>query len=248
MAESARSLLAGYLRQQAELDLPDYIFASSPRTAAGSERAASAVRRDAEEKPRDRAKPDERREVLKKLYYEVRGCESCGLGRRRTKLVFGAGSASASVMVIGEAPGEEEDRQGLPFVGPAGALLTKMLAAIELDRKEDVFITNIVKCRPPGNRDPEDAEIAACAGILSRQVAVIRPRAILLLGRVAAQTLLGVAKPVGTLRRELHNYKGVPVVVTYHPAALLRDAAYKRPAWEDLQKLRQLLRERYPNG
>ncbi|MBD3316405.1 MAG: uracil-DNA glycosylase [Chitinivibrionales bacterium] len=193
-------------------------------------------------------KTDDKREALKKLYYSVRNCRSCGLASTRKKLVFGAGAASASVLIIGEAPGAQEDVQGLPFVGAAGTLLTKMLAAIKLDRKKDVFITNVVKCRPPENRDPESSEIAACEHILSGQIEVIQPKVILVLGRIAAQSLLGVAKPVGALRGDGHEYKGIPVVVTYHPAALLRNARYKRPAWEDLQKLERLLGQQDTNG
>lgn len=145
-------------------------------------------------------------------------------------------------MLIGEGPGAAEDREGLPFVGPAGELLTKMLAAIEIDR-DSTYIANVVKCRPPGNRDPKPEEVAACSGYLEAQVRLIRPQVILALGRVAAQSLLVTTESLGKLRGRWHEYAGVPVWVTYHPAALLRNTSYKRPTWEDLQLVRDRLAE-----
>lgn len=180
-----------------------------------------------------------RREALKDLYSS--GCSLCHLAATRNKWVFGAGNAEASVMVIGEAPGVEEDAQGLPFVGAAGQLLTNMLAAIKLDRNKDLFITNVLKCRPPGNRNPESAEIQLCTPLLTRQIDIIKPRAILLLGRIAAHAVLGISESIAILRSKVHDYRGIPAMVIYHPAALLRNAQYKRPAWEDLQKFQALL-------
>jgi DNA polymerase len=157
--------------------------------------------------------------------------------------VFGTGNPEALFMVIGEAPGEEEDLQGQPFVGAAGALLTKMLSAIDIDRKKHVFIANILKCRPPQNRNPETAEVQACSGILSRQIEIIAPKVILLLGRIAAHALLDTTDSISKMRSSTHEYKGIPVFVTYHPAALLRNDSYRRPAWEDLQKLQKILKD-----
>lgn len=170
----------------------------------------------------------------------VRDCRRCALHEGRTQAVFGSGPHAAEWMVVGEAPGEEEDRQGAPFVGPSGQLLTAMLAAIGLAR-DRVFIANVVKCRPPGNRDPKPEEVAACLDHLGRQVALLRPRMILAFGRVAAQGLLGTDATVGSLRGAVHRYGALntPVVVTYHPAYLLRSPGEKRKAWEDLKFARQ---------
>jgi DNA polymerase len=172
-----------------------------------------------------------------------RGCVGCDLGRRRKNFVFGSGNAQALIMVIGEAPGEDEDTQGRPFVGAAGQLLTKMLAAIHLDRDTDVFITNVLKCRPPQNRDPEPGEIETCLPLLRRQIEIIQPKAILLLGRIAAHALLDTDDSIRNLRRRRHDIGNIPAVVTYHPSALLRSASNKRPAWEDLQMFETMLKE-----
>jgi DNA polymerase len=154
--------------------------------------------------------------------------------------VFGSGSPQAELMFIGEGPGEEEDRRGEPFVGPAGELLTKMIAAMGLSR-DQVYIANIVKCRPPGNREPQPEEVTACRGFLARQLTLIRPRIIVALGRVAAQTLLGTGETLGRLRGTWYHLAGAELRVTYHPAALLRHADWKRPTWEDLQLVRDRL-------
>ena len=184
---------------------------------------------------------DPGRDALVKLYNENKNCKACGLGRMRKNFVFGSGNACAGLMVIGEAPGAEEDEQGLPFVGRAGELLTKMLAAIGCDRKKDVFIANVLKCRPPENRNPDADEILACRHILLSQIEIIKPRVILLLGRIAAHTLLDAAASIATLRTQSHTVAGVPAFVTYHPAALLRNEEHKRPAWEDLKKVQKAL-------
>jgi DNA polymerase len=171
----------------------------------------------------------------------VRDCRRCGLHEGRTQAVFGAGSRAADWMVVGEAPGEEEDRQGEPFVGASGQLLTAMLAAIGLQR-DSVFIANVLKCRPPGNRDPKPAEVAECLPHLEQQVAMVQPRLILAFGRVAAQNLLGTEATLGSLRGVVHRFGplNTPVVVTYHPAYLLRSPGEKRKAWEDLKFARQV--------
>jgi len=170
------------------------------------------------------------------------GCTACKLAAGRHSVVFGSGDPNADLMFIGEGPGAEEDRQGLPFVGRAGELLTRMILAIELQR-DQVYIANIVKCRPPNNRDPEPDEVAACRGFLERQIELVRPRVICALGRIAAQTLLGVDTPIGRLRGQWTTVRGVPTMITYHPAALLRNPALKRPTWDDLQLVQSRLRE-----
>ena len=171
----------------------------------------------------------------------VRDCRRCGLHEGRTQAVFGAGPHPAEWMVVGEAPGAEEDLQGEPFVGPAGQLLTAMLSAIGLER-DSVFIANVLKCRPPGNRDPKPEEVAECLPHLEQQVSMVRPRLILAFGRVAAQSLLGTEATLGSLRGVVHRFGplNTPVVVTYHPAYLLRSPGEKRKAWEDLKFARQV--------
>ncbi|BCL97205.1 uracil-DNA glycosylase [Ralstonia pseudosolanacearum] len=173
----------------------------------------------------------------------VSGCTACKLCERRTQTVFGVGDRQADWMLIGEAPGEQEDRQGEPFVGQAGKLLDSMLRAIGLSRETDVFIANVLKCRPPGNRDPEPDEVAMCDPYLKRQIALIKPRVIVVLGRFAAQSLLQTQTPVGKLRGKVHEVDGVPVVVTYHPAYLLRTLTDKARAWEDLCLARKVYTE-----
>jgi DNA polymerase len=173
------------------------------------------------------------------------GCTRCRLAEGRTRVVFGAGNPAADLMFIGEGPGAEEDRQGLPFVGAAGELLTRIIQAIEMSRDE-VYIANVVKCRPPGNRDPQPDEVAACRGYLERQIALVRPKVIVALGRIAAQTLLGNDMPIGRMRGRWFRVQDVPTMVTYHPAALLRNSALKRPTWEDMQLVRDFLRSGSP--
>jgi len=179
---------------------------------------------------------------LRALGQEASGCTACGLSEGRQTVVFGSGSPEADLMFIGEGPGAEEDRQGLPFVGPAGNLLTQIIEAIDLKR-EEVYIANVVKCRPPRNRDPQPDEVAACRHFLDGQIERVRPRVIVALGRVAAQTLLGLDSALGRMRGSWHSVHGVPTRVTYHPAALLRNASYKRPTWEDMQIVRDRLAE-----
>jgi len=174
------------------------------------------------------------------LRAEVSACTRCGLHERRTQAVFGVGNPRAQWMIIGEAPGADEDRQGEPFVGRAGKLLNNMLLAVGLKR-EEVYIANIVKCRPPGNRDPQAEEAQSCAPYLARQIALIRPKIILAVGRIAAQNLLDTDRTVGALRGNKFHYAhtDIPVIVTYHPAYLLRSPQEKRKAWDDLRLARQ---------
>jgi len=178
------------------------------------------------------------------LQAAVAGCTRCPLHQHRTQTVFGVGNRAADWMIIGEAPGAEEDRRGEPFVGRAGKLLDEMLRAIGLDRST-VFIANILKCRPPNNRDPAANEAAACRGYIERQIELIEPRLILAVGRIAAQHLLHSDAPVGRLRGRAHSLNNgqIPLVVTYHPAYLLRSPSQKRKVWEDLCLARQTVEE-----
>jgi uracil-DNA glycosylase len=178
------------------------------------------------------------------LKQQVLVCTKCLLHQGRTQTVFGSGSDSADWMLIGEAPGAEEDRQGKPFVGRAGKLLNSMLHAIGLDR-EQVFIANILKCRPPNNRDPSAAEVSCCEAYLRQQIIYIKPKIILALGRIAAQNLLKTDTPIGRMRGKVYQYSdlGIPLVVTYHPAYLLRSPREKRKTWQDLQLALKLYNE-----
>ncbi len=170
----------------------------------------------------------------------VAACTACGLCKTRTNTVFGVGDRAAEWMLVGEAPGENEDLQGEPFVGQAGKLLDNMLGSLGLTRGRNVFIANVLKCRPPGNRNPEPAEAAQCEPFLKRQIALVRPKVIVVLGRFAAQSLLRTTTPIGKLRGTVHSYEGIPVVVTYHPAYLLRTLTDKARAWEDLCLAREV--------
>jgi uracil-DNA glycosylase len=176
-----------------------------------------------------------------RLVAEVAACTACALHTTRTNTVFGVGDRRAEWLVVGEAPGAEEDRRGEPFVGRAGALLNAMLLAIGL-RREQVYIANILKSRPPNNRDPRAEEVASCMPFLQRQIALLRPRIILVVGRIAAQNLLATDTTIGRLRGQLHHFgeARIPVVVTYHPAYLLRSPGEKRKAWDDLKLARRV--------
>ena len=176
------------------------------------------------------------------LKAEVRGCTACALHARRTQTVFGVGDERAEWLFVGEGPGAEEDARGEPFVGQAGKLLDNMLAAVGLCRGDNVYIANVVKCRPPGNRNPEPPEVGACEPFLTRQIALIRPRLVVALGRVAAINLLARDATIASLRGRLHDYRGTPLVATYHPAYLLRNLADKAKAWEDLCFARETMK------
>lgn len=175
------------------------------------------------------------------LRQAVLTCTRCDLYRTRTQGVFGVGDPHAEWLIVGEAPGAEEDKQGEPFVGPAGRLLDAMLASIGLKRGENVYIANVLKSRPPKNRDPSPQEVAACLPYLERQIELIKPRLILALGRFAAQSLLLTDTAIGRLRGQVHRYRGIALIVTYHPAYLLRNPADKARAWEDLVLARQTM-------
>ena len=170
----------------------------------------------------------------------VRACSACGLAKLAKNAVPGEGNPHADFVLVGEAPGQNEDESGRPFVGIAGQLLTKIIEAIHLTR-EQVYICNVIKHRPPNNRNPLPEEIAACSPFLRRQIELLRPKVIVALGAFAAQTLLETKTPIGKLRGQVHRYYGVPVIATYHPAALLRNSSWKRPTWEDVQLARRIL-------
>jgi DNA polymerase len=179
---------------------------------------------------------------------DVEACTACGLAQSRRKSVPGVGDTEAEWLFVGEAPGAEEDAKGEPFVGQAGRLLDAMLAALGLKRGENVYIANVLKCRPPNNRTPEPPEAEACRPYLDRQIALIRPGVIVALGKSAATTLLGTDATIASLRGRRHHYVGVPLVVTYHPAYLLRNLPDKAKAWEDLLFARRVLREGPPRA
>jgi uracil-DNA glycosylase len=185
------------------------------------------------------AAPDERairiaRMPMDELKTEVAKCTACELCQTRKNTVFGVGDEAAEWMIVGEAPGAEEDATGDPFVGQAGKLLDNMLAAIDLARGENVYIANVLKCRPPGNRNPQPGEVSRCAPFLQRQIDLIQPKLLIAMGRFAAQTLLASDATIGNMRGKVYRYQGVPTVVTYHPAYLLRSLPEKAKAWEDL--------------
>lgn len=177
---------------------------------------------------------------------KVLSCTKCELSKTRTKVVFGAGNRNADLLFVGEAPGKNEDLQGIPFVGQAGQLLDKILAAIQLERKE-VYIANILKCRPPNNRTPHADEIASCEPYLMNQIDLIKPALIVCLGLTAAKTLLRVDNTLRKMREKIYNYHGVDLVVTYHPAALLRNPGLKKYVWEDFQKIQKMYKQKTGN-
>ncbi len=221
------ALARDFLTFQKELGVVDVPIPS------GSPAPSSALASGTGERLENPSKAD----TLEAFASQVKTCRACRLCDGRIHVVFGSGNPNADVMFVGEAPGREEDLQGLPFVGPAGDLLTKMIAGIKLTR-EDIYIANIIKCRPPGNRDPQADEIEQCEPYLLRQIAFIQPKVICALGRFAAQTLLKTTTSLGRLRGKVYGYNGIKLIPTYHPAALLRNPQWKRPAWEDLKLLR----------
>ncbi len=178
-------------------------------------------------------------ENLNNYYLKIKDCQNCQLGKTRSNFVFGVGNPNAELMLVGEAPGAEEDRLGEPFVGRAGKLLNKILNSINFKR-EDVFIGNILKCRPPDNRDPLDEEVMECEPYLHEQIRIIQPKILLALGRIAGQTLLKTKDTLTSFRGTLHNYQGIPMLVTFHPAALLRNPNWKYPTWDDVRYLKNV--------
>ena len=216
----------------------------------GAPEASAIVTASAESALPTADNPDAPFRSMQELYAAVARCSACGLGATRIKPVAGEGpeelsrlTNSVDVMVIGEGPGADEDRQGRPFVGRAGQLLDKMLEAIQLSRKTNCYITNVVKCRPPQNRDPAPDERSCCAAFLEAQIRFTHPKMILVMGRIAAQHLLQTSEGIGRLRGRFFDYQGIPLMPTYHPSALLRDESLKRPAWEDLKRFRARLQE-----
>ncbi|MFH1873959.1 MAG: uracil-DNA glycosylase [Pseudomonadota bacterium] len=177
---------------------------------------------------------------LAEIRAELGDCTRCRLHEQRTNLVFGDGNPNADLMFVGEGPGFDEDKQGVPFVGRAGQLLTKIIEAMRLKR-QDVYIANVVKCRPPDNRNPEPDEMETCFPFLEKQIAAIQPKAIVCLGKFAAQTLLKTATPISRLRGKMGEYNGIPVMPTYHPAFLLRNPDAKKEVWEDVQQVMKIL-------
>jgi uracil-DNA glycosylase len=184
-------------------------------------------------------------ETLDSIRSDIGDCQRCKLAPTRTTIVFGSGNPNADIVFVGEAPGYEEDQQGLPFVGEAGRLLTKIIESTGIKR-EDAYICNILKCRPPGNRNPEPDEVLVCSPFLKRQIAAIRPKIVCCLGKFAAQTLLQNAAPISRLRGEFHDIDGMRVIATFHPAYLLRSPEKKREVWEDMKQIRaELFRLRF---
>ena len=189
-------------------------------------------------KQSDEVSPDDAAKALESFYEEIKGCLLCSLGETRTKFVFGVGNPNADLMLIGEAPGRDEDLKGEPFVGRAGKLLDKILSAINLSR-EEVYIANVLKCRPPNNRDPLKTESDTCKPYLRRQIEIIKPKIILALGRIAGVWLTGEDMSLGAMRGKTFSFGNSELMVTYHPAALLRNPNWKRPCWEDMQRVQE---------
>jgi len=181
--------------------------------------------------------------TLTELYSKITRCTKCQLARTRNNVVPGEGVENPDVLVIGEGPGYDEDMSGRPFVGKAGILLDKMLAAIELDRNKNCYIANIVKCRPPNNRDPEPDEQSTCFAFLQAQIHILKPKMILCMGRISGHKMLDTQEPLNKLRGQIFDYNGIPLMVTYHPSALLRDQSLKAPAWQDLKAFKKKLDE-----
>ncbi len=243
--------VARYLRQQGELGGGEFYLGELDREGVGALLSALGEKsaRGPERLPESRASTPSTSELpppppssdYEALRQEALGCRRCGLAGTRTQVVFSDGTPRARVMVVGEAPGAQEDKTGRAFVGPAGKFLDLLLASVGLDREESVYICNVLKCRPPGNRNPLPGEIEACTPHLKGQIRLIAPEAILAVGLFSGQFLSNREASLAKLRGEVYSYEGVPLVVTYHPAALLRNPGLVRPTWEDLQLLRQVM-------
>jgi len=259
--------VARFLRQREDLGLGDiflegltrdqvFMAVAEARQGLHAKRSGAPERETADTEPNESDGQGERDgaeisisdvDLVRLKYPELKAvaesCQRCRLANGRTQVVFSDGNPQARLMVVGEAPGANEDRTGLPFVGQAGKFLDLLLAAVDLSRKDSVYICNVLKCRPPGNRDPMADEIELCSPFLKRQIALVAPEVILAVGTFAAQLLTGTNRPLGKLRGTVYTYEGVPLVVTYHPAALLRNAGWTRSTWDDLQLLRQVMDE-----
>ena len=242
MSPEARGAFAAYLEQRRRLGEPDLVLHALDRRQALAKLAQTPRRIVSADSPAPAASTADLAQVVGDLDHDqlrdaALACTRCRLSEGRQHVVFADGNPEARVMVVGEAPGAREDATGLPFVGQAGRLLDLMLASVGLSRRESVYICNVLKCRPPGNRDPLPDEIESCAPLLKRQIEVVEPEVLLGVGSFAARWLVGRKGPLGKLRGEVHSYQGVPLVVTYHPAALLRNPSLSRLAWADLQLL-----------
>jgi uracil-DNA glycosylase family 4 len=226
------------LREAERIGTAPQVAAGGPSPASEASAPAPRASRSTPPDPRPIGGDDRRACIMRmgwaELKARVASCTDCPLHATRTKTVFGVGDENADWLFVGEGPGAEEDAQGEPFVGQAGRLLDNMLAAIQLRRGENVYIANVVKCRPPGNRNPAPEEALACEPYLHRQIELIRPRLIVALGRVAAVNLLAREASIASLRGRVHEYRGIPLIVTYHPAYLLRNLPDKAKAWADL--------------
>ena len=241
--------LQRWARQQEESGVRDFVFDAAVVVAAREAVFAVPIAEDGESQATvapvsDDPEARERKaaQLAELDAKQVSVCTKCSLHESRNNTVFGVGNPDADLVLVGEAPGRDEDLQGEPFVGRAGQLLNKILAAVGFQR-QDVYIANILECRPPDNRDPASDEVTHCEPYLVRQLEIIQPKVICALGRVAATTLLKSNLSLTKLRNDIHDYHGVPLIPTYHPAALLRNSAWKRPTWEDVQKLRALYDE-----
>ena len=208
-------------------------FVSVPKTASVSVAATAKIK---VEEPIDESLPP-----LEKLRIKAGRCSACRLAAKRTNMVFGEGNENADIMFIGEGPGEDEDLSGRPFVGKAGQLLTKIIENGMKIPRSQVYIANIVKCRPPANRDPMPDEAQCCIGFLKEQISIVKPKVLILLGKVAMKNLLGIESSMSKARETTYEYEGIKVFVTYHPSALLRNEAYKRPVWEDIKRAMKYL-------
>lgn len=205
-------------------------------TASQTVPVSAQVAKNVVEEPADESLPP-----LERVRAKAERCSACRLGAKRTKLVFGEGNPNADIMFIGEGPGEDEDLSGRPFVGKAGQLLTKIIENGMKIPREQVYIANIVKCRPPANRDPMPDEAQCCIGFLKEQIKIVNPKVLILLGKVAMKNLLGIDGSMTKARETTYEYEGIKVFVTYHPSALLRNESYKRPVWEDIKKAMKYL-------
>ena len=241
--------VARLLRQRAEMGGPELFLEGMSRQEALALAAGARSRRAGAPKPSpaetSAMAPEPARAPLPASYQQLRdtalACTRCRLSESRTQVVFSDGVVQARLVVVGEAPGANEDATGLPFVGAAGQFLDLLLATVGLSRRDSVYICNVLKCRPPGNRNPLPDEMEACSPFLTRQLELVSPQALLAVGSFAAQALTGDARPIGRLPGEVHSYEGVPLVVTYHPAALLRNPGWTRAFWDDLQLLRGIM-------
>ena len=229
-----RADLLQYLRQLPELGVRELFLETMT-----AQEALAMLRKPA---PASSALPASAPHALQVLQQDASGCVRCRLHESRRTVVFGEGNPQADVMVVGEAPGQEEDRTGRPFVGPAGKLLDLLLLTAGFPR-DDVYICNVLKCRPPNNRNPLPDEVEHCSSFLQGQIDTIAPRALIAVGKFAAQALLQSEESIGRLRGQIHDYRGTPLIVTYHPAYLLRSPQATRVAWQDFQLLRQVLDE-----